>query len=276
MLDSATGCRPAIVLEPRKTHHFAIVAVGAQSARQRPHVAQSHIAMTWTPTATRTDVIRMVARYVNSEFSIRSTAGKLVIDEGRLARKRGADVDLDRATMPEVLDAIRTAEIRRAVYAPRRRRFDVRGERGGTLICVAPGRDVAQIVSGRPTRSSVDVVDSRNWRAHVASMLAKIPKDEEAALLGGAEIRNRLLEVRNQLEQTRTEAERLKRGGRAARNLRRHADERVAELRSRESFESDRLKRLVRSTAYRHGVDHLLIECTRSRENEAYCFGDAA
>jgi hypothetical protein len=156
MLDSATGCRPAIVLEPRKTHHFAIVAVGAQSARQRPHVAQSHIAMTWTPTATRTDVIRMVARYVNSEFSIRSTAGKLVIDEGRLARKRGADVDLDRATMPEVLDAIRTAEIRRAVYAPRRRRFDVRGERGGTLICVAPGRDVAQIVSGRPTRSGVD------------------------------------------------------------------------------------------------------------------------
>jgi hypothetical protein len=275
MLALTTDCGSPVVLKPRNLHPFDTLRLVRRApgdvhpAPQKP--------MTWTPTADRADVIRMVQKYVEKDFSIRSTAGKLVIHEGRLARKRGADIDIDRTSGPEILDAIQTAEIRRAVYAPPPRRTDVRGRDGEPMRIVAPLRDLTQVVTGRPTRSGdVGSTDVRNWRAQVASMLSEIGRDEQAALIIGAKIRIELQTLRNQLEQARSEAGRLKAGGRKARDLRRQADARVADLWSREASESDRLKRLVRSSPYRHGVDHLLIVCTKSREREAYCFGDVA
>lgn len=277
MLDFTTGCGAGVELKPRKPHDFAIVAVGAQSARQRQPVAQSpHIAMTWIPTATRADVIRMVARYIALEFSIRSTSGKLVIDEGRVPRKRSATIDVETATALEVFDAIRMAELRRAIYARPAARSDLRLLDGSQMPTVVPRRDVARLVKGRPTRSSAsEAHDARNWRAQIGKLLGSIPKAEQHALLGAEKIRHDLVEHRNQLAAARSELGRLKGGGRHARNLRRHVEGRVAELRSRECFDSDQLKSIVRSAEYRHGVDHLLAACTRSREMERYCFGEA-
>lgn len=261
------------MLESRK---LDVVSVGPTHIQPLP-VPQSRKLNTWTPTATRSDVLRMVQRYVEKEFSIRSAAGKLVIDEGRLARKRGSDIDIDidRATAPEILDAIRTAEIRRAVYAPISKRTDVLGRDGRPMRAVAPRRAVAAIVNVHPTRSSAgDGNDERNWRANVAAMLAKIPRAEEMALLGGARLRQHLQEIRNLLEQDRSELERLKRGSRHARNLRRLVEIRVSQKRAAETAKGAELKNLVRSAEYRDGVDHLLDVCTRSREIERYCFGE--
>jgi hypothetical protein len=273
MLDSATGCRSAVELKPRKSHDFAIVAVGAQSARQLPPVTPAHT-MNWTPTATRADVIRMVARYVKLQFSVRSTSGELVIDEGRLSRKRKADINVEQASVPEILDAIHTAEIRRAVYATPD--VPVHRTAGGVAMRrVAPRRDVASIVQSRPTRSaSPDALDARNWRATVGSKLAQIAAAERDALVTAAEIRIDLMKTRNQLEAARSAYGRLRGGGRQSREMRHGVERRIAELRSAETAESARLKHLVRSAEYRHGIDHLLTICTKSRDIEAYCFGE--
>jgi hypothetical protein len=215
---------------------------------------------------------KMVAQYVRLEFSMRSAAGRMVIDETRLFRRQRVEIDLEIATMVEVLDAIHSASIRRAVFTPPAAPI-VRNEKGAELRRVMSAKDVAQIVRlksmhGHHPEPTGDV---REWCATVAQKLARLPKDERYALLEIPKIREHLVINGNQLCAARSESGRLKRG---ARYLRRNAEARVAELRSREAMLGERRDRLIRSRAYRIGLDHLVLVCTETADIEAYCFGE--
>lgn len=222
----------------------------------------------------RKRVVQMVARYVRLEYSIRSSAGRMAIDESRLTRKRGVEIDLETASEVEILDAINTASIRRAVYKPASVRIfkNVKGQR---LHNVIAAREVAPIVRGKSKHGgSQHGDDAREWRATVGQKLARIVAAESDALITAEKIRLELRVMRNQLAAARSEVGRLRGARREARNLKRHAEDRAAELKSRESLFGDWLKSLVRTSAYRDGIDHLLAVCTESAEVEAYCFGD--
>lgn len=234
------------------------------------------IAMTWTPTATRADVIRLVARYLRLEFSIRSAAGRLVIDETRMPRKRSVAFDISAASDAEIWDALRTSNIRRAVYAkPTDPALEVQpDEFGNHARRVAPLAEVARIVKVRSTRTTGSGrSDARDWRATVAQKLGSIPQDEARALLTAERLRIALVTTRNRLEEARRIRERLRGGARGARTDRRKVDERISDLRSREQADDTRLQELVRSSSYRAGVRHLLNACTRTEEIESYLFG---
>jgi hypothetical protein len=232
--------------------------------------------MTWTPTATRADVIRLIARYLRLEFSIRSAAGRLVMDEDRVARKRRVVFDISEASEAETWDALRIAGIRDAVYAPP---ADPARENGSRLRRVAPLRDVARIVRVRTTRSvSSGSSNARDWRATVAQKLGSIPRGEAVALLTAERLRVRLVITRNRLEAARREHERSRGTAKRAKARRtatptRPAESKLSALRSRECADDNQLKGIVRSDEYRRGVTHLLRVCTRSEEVESYLFG---
>lgn len=231
--------------------------------------------MTWTPSATRADVVRMVARYVRLAFSIRSAAGRLAIDESRISRRRTEQdpIDIMEMSWVEIVEAQRYGKLRAAVMAAPERRHDVRSTvTGDPLRCVAPTRDVAPIVRGRAHGSGNPATgtDARNWRATVAQKLARIPRPQAEALLEVANLRMRQEEVTNQLDAVSRAERRMKSGGRNARNIRRHAAARVDELRSQKTAFSDRLARVVRTNLYRQGVDNLLTVCTKTAEIEQY------
>lgn len=233
--------------------------------------------MTWTPTATRADVVRMVARYVRLEFSIRSGAGNLVIDESRTAKRRSAKIDLDNLSYEETMDAIVVGQLRQAIYAKPEapQHLSTHPDSRGyyPLRRVAPLRDVADIIRSRhKVGGGSQQHDAREWRATVAQKMQRLDRGAEADLLEAEHLRLGLKETRNKLEQERRTAGRLKNGGRNARNLRRHADTRVDELRSKEQRDAERLKFIVRTSAYRDGIDALLEICTETEEVETYLF----
>lgn len=225
----------------------------------------------WTPSATRADVVRMIARYVRLEFTIRSATGKLVVDETRISSRRvldDRDLDIEDMSFAEFRDAINTLVLRRAVYArpeaPRHYTHD-----GQPLYRVVPLRDAVPFVRPRVKcgRSSADG-GAREWRGSVAQKLGRLPQEQSDALVEVEHLRLSLKETQNRLEQERRVAGRLKGGGRQAQKLMRHAESRVAELRAQETRDSERLRSLTRSRAYRRGIDRLLLICTESEQVE--------
>jgi hypothetical protein len=247
---------------------------GAQPPLALPHEANTteNITMTESGAPVRADVERMLERYVRLEyFGVRSAAGAMVIDESRVSKKA---VSLrEDASEAETLDAIHTALIRRAVYAPHARRIE-RGRDGRPLNTVARGsRDVVS-GKGRGGSGTPAATDrgAQLWKASVAAKLRAIPKGEERAVIQVAVLRLQLVEIRNQLQSARSEVERLKGAKREARNLRRHAEHRRAELRSREEMKSDQLCRLVRTRLYRDGWTRLWYLVTADAEVRAYLF----
>lgn len=226
-------------------------------------------------TATRADVVRLVARYVQIEyFGIRSAAGRIAIDDSRLTKRRAAGkIDLESASKAEVLDAIRNADIRRAVYAPVTRPV-ILGERGDPLNFVMPVRSVAQIVRVKSHSSATLAATDRPpqlWKSTIANKLAKLSKEEQLSLIEAENLRLALRIIANQLQAVRSEIERLKSG--KAKNLRRHAEQRRAELRSLEQLRTERLDGIVRGETYRAALDNLLRVCTETEEIEQICFG---
>lgn len=256
--------------------------------RLRPDVPPQFPSDTMTTDDTRADLVRkalrkraerMIARYVRLEFSMRSAVGRMALDETRLLKKQSVDIDFESATSAEVLDAIYAQAIRRAVFArpeaPIVFGSQKHGDKYERLRRVIPAKDVAQIVRPKSKHGSSDGgCDVREWRATVAQKLARLPKAESSALLEVANIRVELGVIVNQLAAARSESGRLKRGGRDARNLKRHAEERVSELKSRETMLSDRRDKVLRGDLYLGGLDHLVTICTVSAEVEAYCFAD--
>jgi hypothetical protein len=222
--------------------------------------------------ALRRRVERMIDAYVRLEFSMRSAAGRMVVDETRLLKKRRVDVDLDTASETEVLDAIYRASIRRAVFAPPS--APVYTNRDGTpMRRVVPARDVANIIRSRSSHGASGCGDDvRNWRGTVAQKLSQLTREQQSAVLEVAKLRLELRLVSNQLAAARSSVGRLKRGGRDARALRARAEARVLELRTREVAIADRKKTVARSGAHRTAIDRLVVICTKTPEIEAYCF----
>ena len=233
--------------------------------------------------ATRADLIRkarrkraerMVARYLRLTFEMRSAAGRMVVDETRKLGKCRVEIDLEEATRAEVLDAIWTSSIRRAVYATVKAPIVFGSKTNEPIRRVVPARDAVQVIRSKAKRSGpTPLYDVRDWHADVYGQLQALQEDERSALLEVAAIRDELVILVNHLAAARSESGRLKHGGRNARNLRRHADLRVSELRSRETMLSDRRNHLIRGRAYRDGLENLVAGCTRTPEKEAYYFG---
>jgi len=236
--------------------------------------------MTWTPSATRSDVVRMIRRYKEREFSIPSAAGKIAIDETRVVKRgrRGAEVDVMDASWAEIIDSARNWQIRQAVTAPVARRTDVKGSaewnRDHILRCVAPRRSVAPIVKVKSSRrgglSEADA-DVRAWRDTVTNKLARIPRVEASALLEAEELRLKLIETSNRLTAARSDLRRATGGRRRAPDADLHVIV-VALFISEERDHLSRLRAIVHSTEYDSGIDHLLEVCTVSRDVEEYCF----
>ncbi len=254
-------------------HNFATVSVSARDAGAPSEATPPDtVEMVEQRTPVRADVVRMLSLYVYLKQSagLRSAASRLAIHDSRLVREDEL-IDLDGLTYVEGLDAIYAAYIRHVVYAPPARRTFV-GATGQPLNAVAPA--VEPIVRGRPKlRSRSPESRARSWMLTVDAKLRRIPRESAVALLEVEFIRFELVEIRNRLQAERTTVQRLHGGGRNARNLRRHAEQRVSELRSREILLSDRLKSLVRQRIYTDGLDLLWEACTQTPEIEAECFG---
>lgn len=97
-----------------------------------PKLQSPRLMMTnWTPSATRADVLRMVRRYVELTYSIRSCAGRMAIDETRVVKRRDAksgimeSSEVGALSWPEFLDVIKNGVIRKAVTALPEARTDV-------------------------------------------------------------------------------------------------------------------------------------------------------
>lgn len=272
--------------EPGKVHDFATLEL-LRKAPPTPADDQSENNMTDERTPVREDVVRMLKRYVRMEyFGIRSGAGRLVIDESRMPRKgRGmppAEVRefIQTASKVEILDAIATADLRRAAYAPTARRAECstpgRFATEGPLHCVAPRRDVSNVVSiksrmGGNAAAATDR-DPQLWKSTVAAKLAKIPKLEQRAVVSAAILRLELIEIRNALQQTRTAVERLRGGRKKARAEYHPAENRRTELAISEEKKSDQLKALVRTRLYRDGLDRLWYLCAVDEAVRVYVF----
>lgn len=251
-----------------------------------PDVFPRTIKMTWTPTATRADVIRMVAWWVRTEYSLRSGAGRLVIDETRLPHKPRRRFTNDsefmewfaNATPVEVYDTLRRADMERAVYAkPYDPTFDLQviNIEGDRPYRVAPLEAVARIVRPK-ARLGVNVdagADTRNRRATIAQKLGHIPREEAETVVLAARLKIEIEELTNKADYIRKILQRLRSGGRSTKNLRRAGDERLSELQSKRSRKAEERTLLIRSDAYRDGIDGLLVVCTASEEVERECFG---
>jgi hypothetical protein len=281
VIETATCSTFAVAREPGKPHHFATVPMVRQALSTPAEAAQSDTdnVMGEQRTVVRSAVVRMVARYValRQRGRIRSAAGQIAIDESRTGRLRITDADLDGLTDVQTLDLIALASLRRAIYAAPEKRTDVRYASGNLMRSVAPLRVIAQIVRSRPARHSASSPEDSElnlWLTTVASKLHHIPRENALAILEAETRRFRLVEIRNELQAARSAVQRFRSGGKNAKNLRRLADERVAEIRSREAFESDRLTRLVRTRLYKDGLELLWRVCTETPEIEAYCFGE--
>ncbi len=283
---------------------FCHVGVVAQSACSNPAESEESPptdTMSQASNRDREDVLSVVRRYVQLEFSIRSAAGRLAIDESRVSKDASLGVGPD-CSDAELRSALRVYLIRNAVYAkPEAPEHQPTPEMGrvkqGKLHRVAPLRDVAPIVRPKSSRGSGAPQSSkRDWRASVGQKLQAMAVE----LIAGGVTRNeiffrdsetndlitvleyiertkqRRIIVRNQLQQARTAEQRIRSGGRNARNIRRHAEDRVRELRSLDSLLTDRIQFGVRSRAYRRGVDALLAICTATPEIERDIFGEVA
>lgn len=293
---SAIHNRPAYDLDPgaEKMHSSCTVVTVAERERSAPFLNESPTTkrMTWTPSATREDVLKVVRKYVLLEFSIRSAAGKLAIDESRVAKNASIAVEAD-CSETEFRQGLQTYLLRRAIYAspeapthyptydPRHLSSDTSGR---PLRRVAPLRDVAAIVRPKSSRGSgTPQTSKRDWRASVAQKLAKMGRllmsegIDRADVLVIVEIekdRQRRVIVRNQLQAERSAAGRLKSGGKATKHQRHEADGRVAELRAIDASLTERIQAGVRTRAYRHGIDHLLALCTATPDIERDIFGE--
>jgi hypothetical protein len=216
----------------------------------------------------------MVARFVRLEFSIRSMAGKLVVDETRLPRPKRSDraeIDLDSLSPVETLDAIVTAIMRRAIYAtPEAPKHYT--DSGELLRRVAPLRDVVPVVRSKGRRgSSSGRNDARDWRGTVAQKLQRIPRDQAAALVCAEKLRLELRETRNKLAGAISDAKRL----RGSRRKRTHLDSLIEDLRSTERKQRAARREFVESDAYDAGIDNLFAVCTETAEVERECFGES-
>jgi hypothetical protein len=273
--------------EPRKAHDFATLEL-LREAPPTPAEDQSETDMTDQRTPVREDVVRMLKRFVEVEyFGVRSGSGRLVIDESRMPRKRrGQTAEEIRefvatASAPEVMDAIVTANIRRAVYASPAARneaptpgpFVMPGDR---LHCVAPRNDVSNVVSIKAGRGGNAAAatdrDAQLWKSTVAAKLARIPKVEQRAVISAEILRLELVEIRNALQAARTAVERLRGGKKRARVEHRPAEDRRSALAAIEEKKSDQLKALVRTTVYRDGLDRLWYLCAADEAVRVYMF----
>jgi uncharacterized small protein (DUF1192 family) len=236
-------------------------------------------AMNWTPSATPADVLRMVAKYVERQFSLPSAAGRMAIDESRVTRRKVGNIDLEDLSLAEALDAIKTATIRRAVYAapsmPR-----PRGRDGQPINRVIGIREVAAIVKPRSKmgggRPQVSV---RDWCGTIAQ---KVKEAGAGDLVTVAKIRQERGEKKNQLSAAERVKRRMKNGptpsGKHDRERHferlRACEERIAELRAEILRLSAEISDITRTQAYRDAPDALLVVCTETAEIEAYIFGE--
>lgn len=269
-----------VACDPRNQHDFAIVGVGAESASLTPaEAAQPHTThMSWTPTRTREDVVRMLMRFVDKEFSPRSAAGKMAIDESRTRNIRAVDmspVEFQGALRAAVISLLAAARPDAPVV---RATAPSSGGEYHKLRSVAPLRSVAQVVTAKSTRcGAYPAAGAREWRATVAQQLRKIDVTgaEGVALVKAARLRLDLIEIRNALQAASTKAERQRGGKKAQRgNARAVADRRKDAVREIEETKSAELASLVKTRAYLRGTDHLLAACTATEEIETYIFGE--
>lgn len=240
------------------------------------HSLHTHNPMTWTPSATHDGVVRMLIRFRTNEFSLPSVAGKIAtVHDSRVPkqRRRSEPVDLESLSGPQVLDLVYNSDLRRKVWCrPEARVY--RTTSGEAMHNVIDRDTAAMIVRPRPRRGSGSVNTSRrDWRADVGRMLSKLQGEYETEVLAATDIRIELQKLENELSRVRSAANRLKSGGRAVRNLRRHAVERVSELDSQRRLQKDRLSEITRTKEYRRGMRQLLNACAANEDLELYFFG---
>jgi hypothetical protein len=289
----------AVVCEPRKSHDFATLGLvrraptsgqfGADPNLLHSEVADSfghspsantHNLMSWTPTRTREDVVHVVKRFVAKEFTPRSAAGKIAIDESRTRRDRPVRDMSETEFRGEIRAALLSLLAGASPSAPVVRSTTLAADGSyPALRRVAPLRDVAAIVRGRHGRGgSVPAAGAREWRATVAQKLRSIdPTGAEGfALVRAARLRLDLIEIRNALQAVSTKAERQRGGKKAKRGTARAgADLQRDAVKALEEAKSAELASLVKTRAYLRGVDHFLAACTATEEIETYIFGEA-
>lgn len=217
-------------------------------------------------------VVRAVVRFVNSEYEPGSATGRLSIHESRTSRRHetGDDVDIETivATCEDVLmdaivRAVRRRELIKAAYAPPSRRMDVlhlEGEdKGKPLPCVAPRALVARIVHGKPTRqSNGEIRGVRQWRLEMVTIMGKLPRESQTALVKAVEIAGERLGLSNHLAAARSDVERLRGSSkRKAAALREIAARRLHDLEARDRESSQALDALVRGDWHRYGLRRL-------------------
>lgn len=234
----------------------------------------------------RADVLRVVARYRSTEYDVGSVAGKWAIHETRL----GVEIDIEEASVQEVVDAIVLAELRRRIYAkPAQRRDvtptpDVRHLDDAeplfcpwpriVLRCVAPRPDVTPVVRVRPSRpSSGGDSGIRAWRGTVGWCLKPLPPVCVDALFRGADTAAERVPVRNHLQTARSIYERASSGGRKARRLAAVAAEEVHRLEIEDRRLCQELDQIVAGDAHRAGLIGLEREIYRFPDRPAVVFG---
>lgn len=311
LCDELEAARFAVNLEPpyRPTSYNRLCSAVDSAQRGDDHSSAARLASSapLAPTSPahpdqtsmmNGDVRELVERaldlYVRLEyFVVGSTAGRMVIDESRVGRRRPVKSSDAEPQGAEEIDRRRILELRRAIYAPYRspRYYTVpktEAEKPQRVHNVISGRAVAQIVQSKPQHGAAPASTDRRmqlWKSTISTKLARIARScglcrpggvvtcrHVPALLEAARLRIRIENVRNVATHadralgSRTGRKRLgPAGARAAYEARAAAREESREL------VSQRIK-ITRATLYTEAVELFDLACSEDPETRAYCY----
>lgn len=264
---------------PHATRAFS-VSSGSSVSPGVPPVAQFNDNMNGEERASaRADVLRVVHRYRSTEYELGSGAGKWAIHETRV----GVEIDLEEASVVEVLEAIALAELRRAVYAKPAPRTDVKPTPRSDgielaedvpLRGVAPRPLTAQIVRVRPHRATSGGDSGvRAWRGTVGWCWKPLPEACKVALFEGADVAAARVPIRNNLQEARSVYERMNSGGRKARRIAATVGEAIHRLEAEDGALYERLDGVVTGVAHQLGLERLEREIYRYPDRPQVVFG---
>jgi hypothetical protein len=228
-------------------------------------------------TDVRSDVVRMLARYVRlqKDSSMRSVSGKIAMDEKRVQRSRKLNLaaEMEGLSYVEALEVFGRAYLRHRIYAPPELPAHLVDEFGRPRPRTMTRRDAVQVVHGRPSRTAGGDSNARDFTSNAGLQLKKLPAESAIAVVRVEEIKIERIEPSNKLQRARSDYGRLSGGGKNARKLREEFGTEVARLKAEVQGFDDELRSLTRTKKYRDGLELLAIYCTETPEIEAECFG---
>lgn len=248
---------------------------GIRVSSRTPPVAQSEMTSEWRA-STRTNVLRVVARYYASSYDVGSAAGKWAIHD---TRADPPEIDIEEASVQQLLDAIALADLRRKVNAKPARPVVMPSSESPfglnePLRHVIPASLAARVVRSKPTRSTQSSDSgTRGWRVTVGWCFKPLPGCCVDALRDATAASFERVPVRNRLEAARSNLERARGGGRRARRMREYFETRVRELAQEDSVLSATVDQIVTGPAHRAGLIRLEREIFRFPDRPAEVFG---